>query len=165
MITYLIFMAIVVSTATAILAYACKENVKMKERRGKDYSAFSGCVQDTLYEHWLLSTTLFLSLLVFLLMSMLVCSAQFLYGGQHAEFDEEYKSVTYLVESGVYADTYGRNDYLVIERISEFNQELRKNQWTASNPWLSWFVPSFYLDYDLIEYTDVPTRANTQVNE
>lgn len=85
-------------------------------------------------------------MIVFLLGGHIGC------GAEVAEMNEQYKGITYKVESGACRDELGLLSKEVIDEVQEWNEDIVYYQNVQDDFWIGIFVPNIYDQFETIGY-------------
>lgn len=94
-------------------------------------------------------------LCVFMLASVIyLCISRAMPGLQKEEIEAEREIIVYQMENQKDFLQQSRIgvDELLYTQIKEFNDKVRLKQYCRRSPWLSWFVPPFWDEIELIDY-------------
>ena len=68
------------------------------------------------------------------------------------QLKENYKAITYKVESGACRDEFGLLNKEVIDEIQEWNKDVRFYQNIQDNFWLGIYYPNVFDEFETIDY-------------
>ena len=101
----------------------------------------------------------FLGELVTILSGFAVIVSLFLIIGEYTTIDsyleksrEQYKAITYKIESDACRDEFGLLNKEVIDEIQEWNKDVRFYQNIQYNFWLGIYYPNVFDEFETIEY-------------
>ena len=101
----------------------------------------------------------FLGELVTILSGFAVIVSLFLIIGEYTTIDsyleksrEQYKAITYKIESDACRDEFGLLNKEVIDEIQEWNKDVRFYQNIQDNFWLGIYYPNVFDEFETIEY-------------
>ena len=101
----------------------------------------------------------FLGELVTILSGFAVIVSLFLIIGEYTTIDsyleksrEQYKAITYKIESDACRDEFGLLNKEVIDEIQEWNKDVRFYQNIQDNFWLGIYYPNVFDEFETIDY-------------
>ena len=101
----------------------------------------------------------FLGELVTILSGFAVIVSLFLIIGEYTTIDsyleksrEQYKAITYKIESDACRDEFGLLNKEVIDEIQEWNEDTRFHQNIQDNFWLGIYYPNGFDEFETIDY-------------
>ena len=97
--------------------------------------------------------------IISILSGLAVIISLFLIIGEYTTMDsyleksrEQYKAITYKIESDACRDEFGLLNKEVIDEIQEWNKDVRFNQNIQDNFWLGIYYPNVFDEFETIEY-------------
>lgn len=97
--------------------------------------------------------------LITTLSGLAVIISLFLIIGEYTTMDsylektrEQYKAITYKVESDAYRDEFGLLNKEIIDEIQEWNKDVRFYQNIQDNFWVGIYYPNVFDEFETIDY-------------
>lgn len=71
--------------------------------------------------------------------------------GEIEEMKTEYASLTYQYDNDIYENDNDVGKKELMKEIQEWNIKIARNKRLYKSPWVGWFIPDEYADFDFIE--------------
>lgn len=68
-----------------------------------------------------------------------------------AKYEKRYESLTYQYDNDLYDNDNDVGKKELMKEIQEWNEDIAANKMTYRSPWIGWFVPDEFAEFDFIE--------------
>lgn len=86
------------------------------------------------------------------IMLIVIISAHCTAGAQVELWKEQYKALTYKLESGACRDEFGLLNKEIIDEIQDWNQDVVYNKRIQKDFWIGIFYPNVFDEFETIDY-------------